>query len=120
MATDDEDDSSDSSSRVPTKKWRSRVRVAVSRRERARMHNLNSAYDELRKVLPNRHSHSHNDRLSKITTLRLAIDYIATLTNYLKDNNVESCITQDKIENSAMIQDNNALPALAQRFDNVG
>ena len=118
---DDEDYSSDSCSPVPTKQPRSHVRVSATRRERARMHKLNNAYDKLRKVVPKLNSHSPNERLSKIATLRLAIDYITMLTDYLKGNNEET--PTDNIENSAdedtvsSVEDDNDI--LAKLIDSV-
>lgn len=78
---DDEDSSSDSSSSETAKRPRSHVRASATKRERARMHKLNNAYDKLRQVVPK--IGPDNERLSKIATLRLAIDYIAMLTNCL-------------------------------------
>ena len=59
------------------------VRISATKRERTRMHKLNSAYDKLRKAVPKLNCDDSNQRLSKIATLRLAIDYIGALTNYL-------------------------------------
>ena len=90
---DDEDSSSDSSSSETAKRPRSHVRVSATKRERARMHKLNNAYDKLRQAVPK--IGPDNERLSKIATLRLAIDYIAMLTNCLGENESE------RIENSS-------------------
>lgn len=54
-------------------------------RERNRMHALNEAFDELRRVVPKANLHDHQ-RLSKIATLRLAIHYISCLTQILDSN----------------------------------
>jgi hypothetical protein len=54
-------------------------------RERNRMHALNEAFDELRRVVPKANLHDHQ-RLSKIATLRLAIHYITCLTQILDAN----------------------------------
>ncbi|CAF1597036.1 unnamed protein product [Rotaria sp. Silwood1] len=54
-------------------------------RERNRMHALNEAFDELRRVVPKANLHDHQ-RLSKIATLRLAIHYISCLTQILDGN----------------------------------
>lgn len=54
-------------------------------RERNRMHALNEAFDELRRVVPKANLHDHQ-RLSKIATLRLAIHYITCLTQILDGN----------------------------------
>lgn len=54
------------------------------------MHKLNRAFEELRKVIP-KESYDGEERLSKITTLRLAIHYISVLANVLeKDSEDES------------------------------
>lgn len=59
-------------------------------RERNRMHKLNRAFEELRKVIP-KESYDGEEKLSKIATLRLAIHYISVLANVLeKDSEDES------------------------------
>jgi hypothetical protein len=60
-------------------------RNGATLRERNRMHILNDAFDDLRKMVPKPNSNEHQ-RLSKIATLRQAIDYISCLTNYLQKN----------------------------------
>ncbi|KAL3219758.1 hypothetical protein MRX96_030192 [Rhipicephalus microplus] len=56
-------------------------RSAANVRERRRMHKLNSAFDELRKVVP-----SVSDRkLSKYETLQIAQSYIMALKDLLGD-----------------------------------
>uniref|UniRef100_A0A8C6TK21 BHLH domain-containing protein n=1 Tax=Neogobius melanostomus TaxID=47308 RepID=A0A8C6TK21_9GOBI len=56
---------------------RSKVRrMKANSRERTRMHDLNSALDNLRKVVP---CYSKTQKLSKIETLRLAKNYILAL-----------------------------------------
>ena len=52
------------------------------------MHLLNEGFDELRKVVPRTNMPDHT-RLSKIATLRLAIQYIHALSSALKDAGVE-------------------------------
>ena len=47
------------------------------------MHILNEAFDELRKIVPKMNLSEHQ-RLSKIATLRLAIQYIEGLTRLLQ------------------------------------
>ena len=56
-------------------------RIKANDRERTRMHNLNSALDQLRKILPNS---SEENKLTKIETLRFAYNYIFALTETLK------------------------------------
>ncbi|CAL9693033.1 unnamed protein product [Knipowitschia caucasica] len=61
---------------------RSRLRrVKANARERTRMHDLNSALDNLRKVVP---CYSKTQKLSKIETLRLAKNYIWALSEILR------------------------------------
>ena len=63
-------------------------RDGATERERTRMHMLNDAFDELRKVVPKSNLSEHQ-RLSKIATLRLAIHYISALTSILKSTGAE-------------------------------
>lgn len=62
---------------------RAPVRSGATVRERTRMHMLNEAFDELRKVVPKSNLSEHQ-KLSKIATLRLAIHYISALSTLLK------------------------------------
>ena len=55
-------------------------RVAANIRERRRMGNLNTAFDRLRRRVP---AFAHEKRLSRIQTLRLAITYIAFMSQLL-------------------------------------
>ncbi|XP_058810462.1 pancreas transcription factor 1 subunit alpha-like isoform X2 [Phymastichus coffea] len=68
-----------------TKKPRRRVatisqRRAANIRERRRMFNLNEAFDKLRRKVP---TFAYEKRLSRIETLRLAITYIAFMSELL-------------------------------------
>ncbi|KAM8973317.1 neurogenin-1 [Pelodytes ibericus] len=56
-------------------------RVKANDRERNRMHNLNSALDELRSILP---SFPDDTKLTKIETLRFAHNYIWALSETLR------------------------------------
>ncbi|XP_075716061.1 neurogenin-1 [Rhinoderma darwinii] len=56
-------------------------RVKANDRERSRMHNLNSALDELRTILP---CFPDDTKLTKIETLRLAHNYIWALSETLR------------------------------------
>nr|XP_060616971.1 neurogenin-1 [Anolis sagrei ordinatus] len=56
-------------------------RVKANDRERNRMHNLNSALDELRSVLP---TFPDDTKLTKIETLRFAHNYIWALSETLR------------------------------------
>ncbi|XP_034080626.1 neurogenin-3 [Gymnodraco acuticeps] len=59
---------------------RGRRRVKANDRERSRMHNLNSALDALRSILP---ALPEDAKLTKIETLRFAHNYIWALTETL-------------------------------------
>lgn len=84
------DDLTGKKKRGPKKKvWPPQVRVQrqqvrrnrANARERARMHGLNDSLELLRNACPV----FVNQRLSKIDTLRLARNYIETMTHILKD-----------------------------------
>lgn len=68
-----------SKSRVPED-----IRLRINSRERDRMHNLNGALDSLRQVLPHSRGPSVK-KLSKLSTLLLARNYIVTLTKSLEE-----------------------------------
>ncbi|UYV60474.1 FERD3L [Cordylochernes scorpioides] len=75
--------------RSPGAKPRRRVATVAQRRaanirERRRMFNLNTAFDKLRKRVP---TFAYEKRLSRIETLRLAIMYIAFMTEVVRDHN---------------------------------
>ncbi|ELU17580.1 hypothetical protein CAPTEDRAFT_41307, partial [Capitella teleta] len=55
------------------------LRLKINSRERKRMHDLNSALDSLREVMPYAHGPSVR-KLSKIATLLLARNYILMLS----------------------------------------
>ncbi len=79
----------------PLSKYR---RKTANARERSRMKEINDAFDELRKAIPNSGEVSHTEekeisdgdmKLTKITTLRLAMNYISALREILGfDNSV--------------------------------
>ncbi|KAL8570918.1 hypothetical protein ACOMHN_023591 [Nucella lapillus] len=60
------------------------LRLKINSRERRRMHDLNSALDGLREVMPYAHGPSVR-KLSKIATLLLARNYILMLNNSLDE-----------------------------------
>ncbi|XP_019870063.2 helix-loop-helix protein delilah-like [Aethina tumida] len=63
---------------APLSKYR---RKTANARERSRMREINQAFETLRKVVPQMSStHQTNEKLTKITTLRLAMKYISTLS----------------------------------------
>ena len=121
---DDDDDLSESSFSPAEKRPRSHVRASATKRERARRHKLNKAYDKLRRVVPKLTCDARNEGLTKIATLRLAIDYIAMLTNYLDGKMENEAFSQSSTENSAdedtasSIEDNDS-NILAKLIDSV-
>ena len=64
------------------------IRFGATVRERTRMHVLNEAFDELRKVIPKSNLSDHQ-KLSKIATLRQAIQYIDALVRTLESSGAE-------------------------------
>lgn len=65
---------------APLSKYR---RKTANARERNRMREINQAFETLRRVIPQmaaNHVPSANEKLTKITTLRLAMKYISTLS----------------------------------------
>lgn len=55
-------------------------RIEANARERTRVHTISAAFDTLRRSVP---SYSHNQKLSKLSVLRIACSYIMTLTSEL-------------------------------------
>lgn len=65
---------------APLSKYR---RKTANARERNRMREINQAFETLRRVIPHMHATQvpgANEKLTKITTLRLAMKYISTLS----------------------------------------
>lgn len=73
----------------PLSKYR---RKTANARERSRMREINEAFESLRRAVPHLHSgnDNHNEKLTKITTLRLAMKYIAALNQVLQEPELES------------------------------
>lgn len=73
---------------APLSKYR---RKTANARERTRMREINSAFETLRTCVPacitNEDSNSTNEKLTKITTLRLAMKYIGILSDALTNPN---------------------------------
>ncbi|XP_066492818.1 neurogenic differentiation factor 1 [Tiliqua scincoides] len=86
---EEEDDEHKPKRRGPKKKKMTKARLErfklrrmkANARERNRMHGLNAALDNLRKVVP---CYSKTQKLSKIETLRLAKNYIWALSEILR------------------------------------
>lgn len=67
-------------------------RIEANARERTRVHTISAAFDTLRRAVP---SYSHNQKLSKLSVLRIACSYILTLSrvagaDYSADNSEPS------------------------------
>ncbi|XP_075233092.1 uncharacterized protein LOC142331226 [Lycorma delicatula] len=72
----------------PLSKYR---RKTANARERSRMREINEAFESLRRAIPHlTHENNHNEKMTKITTLRLAMKYIAALTQALQEPDLES------------------------------
>ena len=77
-------------------------RVAANMRERRRMVHLNDAFECLRKTIP---SFPYEKKLSRIQTLRLAIDYISFMTELLHGNtDPYACMPQNHYAREYAIQ----------------
>ena len=69
---------------APLSKYR---RKTANARERSRMREINVAFETLRRAVPHIAAPAcANEKLTKITTLRLAMKYIAALTHAVKNN----------------------------------
>ncbi|XP_064104101.1 helix-loop-helix protein delilah-like [Macrobrachium nipponense] len=66
----------------PLSKYR---RKTANARERHRMREINDAFESLRQTLPDFCSRKAATAMTKITTLRLAVNYIRTLSHILED-----------------------------------
>lgn len=61
-------------------------RIEANARERTRVHTISAAFDTLRRAIP---AYSHNQKLSKLSVLRIACSYIMTLSKILQENDNE-------------------------------
>lgn len=62
-------------------------RIEANARERTRVHTISAAFDTLRRSVP---SYSHNQKLSKLSVLRIACSYIMTLSSIVNEDDPES------------------------------
>ena len=62
-------------------------RLRANDRERRRIQSINGAMEALRKVIPDT---KHNTKITKLQLLRLAQDYIKTLSEILRSSNANS------------------------------
>ena len=84
LSFDDVMDADHKRSRLIDPDQREELRLRVNARERMRMHDLNSAMDALRQVMPYAHGPSVK-KLSKMATLPLARNYIVMLTRSVSE-----------------------------------
>lgn len=61
-------------------------RIEANARERTRVHTISAAFDTLRRAIP---AYSHSQKLSKLSVLRVACNYIMTLSNMIDDDETE-------------------------------
>lgn len=112
---------------APLSKYR---RKTANARERTRMREINSAFENLRRCVP--HSiggggrtspSSTNEKLTKITTLRLAMKYIRTLSEALTNPGYDVSFLCASNNNSNNFNNNNqvsSIPCTAtSNFDNL-
>ncbi|CAH0397915.1 unnamed protein product [Chilo suppressalis] len=102
-------------------------RLESNERERMRMHSLNRAFEELRRVIP--HVKKDNRSLSKIETLTLAKNYVKALTNAIctmrgenpryqfttEDENVEPSfvLSREQEQNNNMMEEDREVDPVA-------
>lgn len=86
----------------PLSKYR---RKTANARERTRMREINTAFETLRHCVPEaikgEDAANTNEKLTKITTLRLAMKYITMLTDSIRDPSYESEFIGECLEESA-------------------
>lgn len=58
-------------------------RIEANARERTRVHTISAAFETLRRAVP---AYSHNQKLSKLSVLRIACSYIMTLSNIVESS----------------------------------
>lgn len=90
-------------------------RLLVNARERERMRVLNKAFEALRDALPCYIADGH---MAKITTLRLAINYIKALTEVLEEQKEEDA-EKEKIDDDVRGEDLNGEDALLLQRENL-
>ncbi|XP_043497315.1 protein disconnected-like [Polistes fuscatus] len=64
-------------------------RIEANARERTRVHTISAAFDTLRRTIP---AYSHNQKLSKLSVLRIACSYIMTLSKLNEINEGQQVI----------------------------
>ncbi|KAH8363600.1 hypothetical protein KR084_011937 [Drosophila pseudotakahashii] len=90
----------------PLSKYR---RKTANARERTRMREINTAFETLRHCVPQaitgEDAANTNEKLTKITTLRLAMKYITMLSDSIRDPSYESEFIGECLEESANRED---------------
>ncbi|KAG7312051.1 hypothetical protein JYU34_001496 [Plutella xylostella] len=61
-------------------------RIEANARERTRVHTISAAFDTLRRSVP---SYSHNQKLSKLSVLRIACAYISALSAVIEPDSAD-------------------------------
>ncbi|GAB6026371.1 hypothetical protein CHUAL_012574 [Chamberlinius hualienensis] len=101
----------------PLSKYR---RKTANARERTRMVEINNAFEALRKVVPpfgpkareiedeQKEDPKSSDKLTKITTLRLAMNYIDALSKILRESDVSHSSSSANADNSIVGEEDNA------------
>lgn len=96
---------------APLSKYR---RKTANARERIRMREINSAFEHLRQCVPTSFCESNpantNEKLTKITTLRMAMKYISTLTNMLNSSDMTMGDDTTELLASIMTKTCNQMP----------
>lgn len=69
-------------------------RIEANARERTRVHTISAAFDTLRRSIP---AYSHNQKLSKLSVLRIACSYIMTLSNIVSGDDVATAECVDLV-----------------------
>lgn len=70
-------------------------RIEANARERTRVHTISAAFDTLRRAIP---AYSHNQKLSKLSVLRIACSYIMTLGKIMDKGVEEEQNCKDSLE----------------------
>lgn len=96
---------------APLSKYR---RKTANARERSRMREINQAFEALRKAVPQMYSThtASNEKLTKITTLRLAMKYISSLSAVLSGSEATQDLLSDCSELDCLLleSDGESLP----------
>lgn len=112
---------------APLSKYR---RKTANARERTRMREINSAFENLRKCVPLSISNgtptpTNNEKLTKITTLRLAMKYIRTLNEVLcspfgEHNFLLSHVTNNNNNDTNFMTNNNSSSSCSSLSSSTG